>query len=756
MTTKILAKPTGIALDEHISNLLGEVSQLVSVRPFVCQKYRELVGEDLEKEIKLSARWHDEGKKDKVWQDACQLDHQEFLRTKKSGNNLKKSGIRHEIVSLELMKNAKANVSLAVKVAVAAHHSKLSHKHRDRWLDRREFKEFWEEFVAKSNCFRASDKEALEKAIKLRYQFAGPRSLLQLVDHRASAIENNEVVPNLTPFSYKFPYEEKRGVQLLIEKLWDEPLAILRAPTGAGKTDAALLWAKHQIEQGRADRLIIAMPTRFTANALHINITENLANTGLYHSSAWYQRVKNQSNFQWDKKIFIDKEQDLARRLESSAVITTIDHLCIALTGVREEHHATFFNLAHSCLVIDEADFYDDFTQHNIVILLKVLKLLKVPVLVMSATIPESVKALYEQSGFTISQIYEEKKDYEKPKCFVKRYGKVETPNDIVEFLERGLKGEPMIIYANTVQSAQSFYRWFKNNNCKDLILYHSRFTEPDKATIENKLITMLGAKAWEEGQSKGVAILTQIGEISVNISADLIISELCPIDRLVQRVGRGARFTKRKDKKENVIAEVIIIDPYRINKKKNQQCLYPAPYGSYNYLVGWESAKALEKTNQLLVTGTYSAKSFIELVNEVYPTIEKELPHIKINKRALENCIITNWLILPVENVENEDDNTKDWYSRDIPPQKTIFANYKESVVWKEGIKTFRNMSQRREFEIRHGIKCHNYEFNDAVKKDLVEKVSFTIGEELTEDLFLVKKEYYNSEIGLNFDGAN
>jgi len=749
---KVLAKPTGVALDEHISNLLGEVSQLVASRPFVCQKYKELVGENLEKEIKLSARWHDEGKKDKVWQDACQLDYEEFLRTGKYGYNLKKSGVRHEMVSLELIKNAKANVSLAVKVAVAAHHSKLSHKHRDRWLDREEFKEFWDEFVAKSNCFRASDKEALEKAIKLRYQFAGPRALLQLVDHRASAMEKNELLPKLTAFSYNFPYQEKRGVQLLIEKLWDEPFAILRAPTGAGKTDAALLWAKHQIEQGRADRLIIAMPTRFTANALHINITENLANTGLYHSSAWYQRVKNQSNFQWDKKIFIDKEQDLARRLESSAVITTIDHLCIALTGVREEHHAAFFNLAHSCLVIDEADFYDDFTQHNIVILLKVLKLLKVPVLVMSATIPESVKTLYEQSGFAVSQIYEEKKDYEKPKCFVKRYGKVETPNDIVEFLERGLKGEPMIIYANTVKSAQTFYSWFKNNNCKDLILYHSRFTEPDKATIENKLITMLGAKAWEEGQSKGVAILTQIGEISVNISADLIISELCPMDRLVQRVGRGARFTKRKDKKENVIAEVIIIDPYRINKKKNQQCLYPAPYGSYNYLVGWESAKALEKTNQLLVTGTYSAKSFIELVNEVYPTIEKELPHIKVNKRALEKCITTNWLILPVENVENDDDNTKDWCSRDIPPQKTIFANYKESLVWKEGIKTFRNMSQRREFEIRHGIKCHNYEFNDAVKKDLVEKVSFTIGEELNEDLFLVKEEHYNSEIGLHF----
>ena len=44
------------------------------------------------------------------------------------------------------------------------------------------------------------------------------------------------------------------------------------------------------------------------------------------------------------------------------------------MTGTREDHHAIFFNLAHSCLVIDEADFYDDFTQQNIVMLLRALR----------------------------------------------------------------------------------------------------------------------------------------------------------------------------------------------------------------------------------------------------------------------------------------------------------------------------------------------------------------------------------------------
>ncbi len=214
-------------------------------------------------------------------------------------------------------------------------------------------------------------------------------------------------MPQFSTFEYEFPHDEKRGVQLEIEKLWDEPFSILRAPTGAGKTDAALLWAKRQVEMKRADRLVIAMPTRFTANALSIAVThenfKNLGDAGLYHSSAWYQRIKDEKRPSIADKKFIDKEQDLARILETPLTVTTIDHLCICLTATRETHHSTFFGLANSCVVIDEADFYDDFTQLNIVVLLRALRILKAPVLLMSATVPDSAMELYRQSGLEVN-----------------------------------------------------------------------------------------------------------------------------------------------------------------------------------------------------------------------------------------------------------------------------------------------------------------------------------------------------------------
>jgi CRISPR-associated endonuclease/helicase Cas3 len=410
--------------------------------------------------------------------------------------------------------------------------------------------------------------------------------------------------------------------------------------------------------------------------------------------------------------------------------------------------------------VIDEADFYDDFTQQNIVVLLRALRELKVHVLLMSATVPESSKHVYSVSGFTIGQIYEDKTDYERPRYIVKRYKSVENPEDVEELLQCALNGEPMIIYANTVKRAQSYHQWFKQRiedggvkmRLTDVVLYHSRFTEPHKVEKENLLREMLGLKAWEMGEARGVAILTQIGEISVNISADLMISDLCPIDRLAQRAGRLSRFRNRGGVGEK-LGELFIVTPKRINKKIGLAEMYPAPYGHFIPNIGWEISQALRKSDELLYDGTYSAKTFVDLVNELYTVPDDFAPYVRDNKRELENLVVNNWLILPAEQLDQDDDQTMRWKSRDVPPQYTIFANYD---IWFDNLSTsFDNRSQRREFEIRYGIQCYAWEFNQAVRNKWVEDITFMIREE-SEVLYIVRSPFYDSEIGLHFDGES
>lgn len=274
---KSLAKPTGLTLEEHIGNLLKQTKVALKMRPFVVRKYLEMTGEDFAAAVKQSARWDDKGKEHPIWQNACRSDfeiYQTFSEAEKKSlpnswaKHLQKAGIRHELASLEFIHRLQANVSVPVRVAVAAHHGKLGEKNEHRWQEYNEFQKFWDEFYGLGHSFQTGEKESFEQAIKARYRFAGVRAWLQMIDHRASAFEDGQELPPLGTFSYKFPYDAKRGVQLEVEKIWDEPFAILRAPTGAGKTDAALLWANHQVEKGRADRLIVAMPTRFCITAV--------------------------------------------------------------------------------------------------------------------------------------------------------------------------------------------------------------------------------------------------------------------------------------------------------------------------------------------------------------------------------------------------------------------------------------------------------------------------------------------------------
>lgn len=721
--TEYLAKPTGVTLEDHVQHVLREAEDILASRPFIVNKYKRHTGNDLRTFLLESARYHDEGKKHGKWQRACQLDFEEWKSSgKTTGRHLRESGIRHEMASLEMMRRMGIQSSSATKAAIAAHHGKLGQRYERRWSDEEAFRGFWLEFVNLSASIRLTELEGFNKAIRSRYEYSGPRSLLQLADHRASMKEENKFVPELKDFRYNFPVQWAfRSVQRLIQEHWDESFMLLRAPTGSGKTDAALLWAGHQIEAGRADRLVIAMPTRFTSNALAVNLASSLGDVGLYHSTTGLQQKEN-----------IDVLNDYARLLLTPVTVTTIDHLCICLTGTREDHHSIFFNLAHSCVVIDEVDFYDDFTQANILYLLKVLKILNVPVLLMSATLPEAARKYYSESGYSISQIHNDKSDYDRTRCNIVRCGPAEKPEDIGKLLEQALH-RPTIIYANTIARAMMYQKWCLDRGVSP-ILYHSRFKESDKVKIEERLSTALGRDSWEKKRASGVAILTQIGEVSVNISADFMISDVCPVDRLCQRAGRLSRFNKS-------IGEMCIVDPF-INGK-----LYPAPYGIYNLREKvWEATKSMNDSIDLLRDGGYSARRFVELVNTVYPDLAIEDSSVALNQRNLEKHIITDWLIIPEAETDEDDTDTIAWRSRRIPAHEKVHVEHPPDCfgAWTD----FRIWSNQ------NSVECPKYLIRKGVENGALYKVSITIGDdEDAEYIWVTKFGQYSAETGLTLD---
>jgi CRISPR-associated endonuclease/helicase Cas3 len=753
---ELLAKPTGVTLADHTQHVREEAAGLLQARPFLSRKYAELTGRNLTELLDKTAEWHDAGKQD-GWQAACRLDYQEWLRLGRpqrfQGKHLQQSGIRHEMDSLLRLNHAKSKdrgLPICGYAAVAAHHGKLGRKHEKRWQTNPKHLAFWDQFLKKGGQLPPHEADSFDKAVRLRYEYDGPRAVLQLADHRASAKEEGEIVPAFRSFDYQFPHASKRGVQQLITELWDEPFAILRAPTGAGKTDASLLWAQRQIETGRADRLVIAMPTRFTANSLSVAVTTALGDAGLYHSSAWFQAKNSPAEA---GRAHWKKELGYARLLETPVTVTTIDHLCMCLTGAREDHHSIFWALTHSCVVIDEADFYDDFTQRNLVVLLRALRVLRVPVLIMSATVPESARDLYALAGQLTPAIREDLTDpnLARLRCQLYKAGPCAVPADIAHLLQRGLAGEPLIIYANTVRRAQAYWDWFQQQGFQDVVLYHSRFTEPHKADVEERLKAMLGVDAWKNGTQRGIAILTQIGELSVNVSADLMISDLCPIDRLTQRIGRLSRFTDRNGEQKQVLGELHLVEPYASNKEGEPE-FYPAPYGHYRQGTGWEMTETLEKSREWLAEKAYSARDFMGLVNRLYPKVIKPTTEAAANARKLEESFITNWLIVPYDEIAPDDDTTQAWKSRDIDEQKTVFASVDFSgFIESVDSQYYPSLMAFREWALLKSITIPAYEFNKAMRNGMLEYDKVYVGSD-TERIALVKLRYYSPDKGLAF----
>lgn len=701
---EVLAKSDGTLLEEHTEHVVEQARMWLDAFPLLEAKYRGQTGEALRPRLLRAAKVHDQGKRHPTWQSACRKDAAE-----KDGNHLLTARLRHELASLDWAEKKGIDLTLPEKSAIAAHHGKLGYRHKHRWLEdgNGQFEKLWNEFYQEDRRWTTDPpKNLTEKALNERFRIAGVRTLLQLADTRASIREKGKWVPSPSDlqFEYEFPYESLRGVQEVVMEAARDPgrddrEMILRAPTGSGKTDASLLWANHQIDQGRADRCVVAMPTRFTSNSLSVDVEENVSKTGLYHSSAWHARYEEEARGEEEAQQRAREMHRMAELLATPVTVCTLDHLCMALTGTREKHHSIFYHLCNSCVVVDEADFYDPFVQANLRVLLRVLRHFDVPVLVMSATVPDAATSFYD-----IGVLEEDTSDLDRTRCRIEDAGTAAEPEDVTGILRPIAEAEAptAIVYANTVGRALKYYDWFLEETGVDPILYHSRFTEPDKKRIERELIGALGQEAWENKTAGGVAVLTQIGEMSLNISAPVMVSELCPYDRLAQRAGRLGRFEGMG------MGTLHVVTPM---KEGN---LYPAPYGEYDRDNGeWHPGRPLVETREILRYGPHSAQDFIDAVDDLYPTAGDFAPsdgRIRQNKTRLQKHLQDDWLIVSARRADEEEGQTDDWQSRDIPPQMTVLTACPDR---------FDSYGEYRAFEQEHGVTVPAYQ------KDLAQRIN-------------------------------
>lgn len=360
-----------------------------------------------------------------------------------------------------------------------------------------------------------------------------------------------------------------------IQNIQDPGLYVIEGPMGSGKTEAALVAAHQLIEQGKARGIYFALPTQVTSNRIHLRVRQFLehsldspAQFRLTHSTSWLQDASLPLNLVPAGPDTESKENTLESRswfasskraLLAPFGVGTVDQ---ALLGIVASNHffVRQFGLAGKVVILDEVHSYDLYTGTLINVLVKRLREFQSTVIILSATLTEArrrqlLQATEKQSlsgaypllsGVNGRQIEIPCKP-SSPKLVLIRF--MTSEGMIDECIDRAEQGQCVLWIRNTVDEAQETYRLLKSTNCEggpEIGLLHSRFPFFRREQLEDDWMERLGKDAANRPNGC-VLVSTQIAEQSVDIDADLLITDLAPTDMLLQRMGRLWRHDRNR-----------------------------------------------------------------------------------------------------------------------------------------------------------------------------------------------------------------
>jgi CRISPR-associated endonuclease/helicase Cas3 len=305
---------------------------------------------------------------------------------------------------------------------------------------------------------------------------------------------------------------------------------VLRAPCGSGKTEAcyvSLLLGRNSLP----NRLIYSLPTRALVEEIAERINKGIGKIGLLYSVSPQHGANSKDPF-----------------FKSDVIVATIDQTIGAYCCTPLSLPAYLGNIPAGAAVsafhcFDEAHIYDRFLGlQSMLVLIERAKALGVPFLVMSATLPDSFVGWFQNKlGKEYVKVVEGCDDDVQSR---------RNRNVILNWRSKFLEARDIfyssksfrriMVVCNTVDRAQMLYRQvfvpLQKQGFK-IFLLHSRFLDEDRKNIEKNMRMSL-----EDKEGKTCLVTTQVCEVGLDISCDLLLTELAPPDSLVQRIGRCAR----------------------------------------------------------------------------------------------------------------------------------------------------------------------------------------------------------------------
>jgi CRISPR-associated endonuclease/helicase Cas3 len=369
--------------------------------------------------------------------------------------------------------------------------------------------------------------------------------------------------------------------QTLLDKDVPPGLVVIEAPMGEGKTEAAWILAEKWRDKGYHG-MYMALPTMATSDSLHGRYRDDyLKKLGrgedakLIHGMAWLRDEKEPEKSSEvgepgdDRSLAAAWFRPTRRAMLAAHGVGTIDQAMLAGMNVKFGF-LRLYGLADRVLVIDEVHAYDAYMSAIIARLLQWCACLRIPVILLSATLSakqraEMIEAYGAMGGdpgpdapyplITVAKAGKEAWTIE-ANASSSRTLKIETHSGLLGDAKKTAAmaadlvkdGGCCCVVLNTVKQAQAVYNELKLPE-NEKLLFHARFTASDRQQITEKVLDLFG-KDTSNRPAKFVLVATQVVEQSLDVDFDHMISEIAPMDLLLQRSGRIKRHARTKEGK--------------------------------------------------------------------------------------------------------------------------------------------------------------------------------------------------------------
>ena len=389
----------------------------------------------------------------------------------------------------------------------------------------------------------------------------------------------------MSTFGFSPNIEQKTAMEAAGE-CFTPGIFILEAQMGRGKTEAALAIAEILAGKLGCSGLFFGLPTQATANGIfprlkdwgdrqadNLTLTIRLAH-GMASLNEDYRAL-----FFGDSAVDDDGDGGLLvhpwfrgkkQVLLSDFVIGTIDQLLMA--ALKQKHlMLRHLGLSGKVVILDECHAYDAYMNEYLDRALNWMGQYGVPVVILSATLPAERRAALVDAYLNKNPVqtpgeesWRNRRDYPlltwtqgdavRQKAIpmegpVKNVflGRLEDA-DLSSWLQDHLrKGGCAGVIVNTVRRAQDLAKELERTIPEATVeVFHSQFIQPDRAEKEAELVSRLGKESVSAERDRYIVVGTQVLEQSLDIDFDCMVTDLCPMDLLLQRIGRLHRHNRQ------------------------------------------------------------------------------------------------------------------------------------------------------------------------------------------------------------------